>query len=50
MNRPRLYKENGTWICELKGLKETGSTPVEAFLNLILKKASSNLHEDEIHL
>lgn len=50
MIRPKLYKENGVWICERKTIKATGATPVEAFLNFFLKKASSHLHEGEVEL
>ena len=49
MVRPKLYKQNGLWICERKGIKATGATPIEAFLNYFLNRASSNLHEDEVN-
>lgn len=48
MVRPKLYKQNGTWICERGMIKATGATPAEAFLNFFLKKASSHLHESEL--
>lgn len=47
MDRPRLYKENNVWYCIFRDFKAQGDTPIEAFLNLILHKASSNLHPDE---
>ena len=46
MERPKLYKQNGIWICERKGIQSTGATPVEAFLNFILHKAETRLNKD----
>ena len=48
MVRPKLYKKDGVWSCEYKDIKSTGATPVEAFLNFFLHKASTHLHEDEV--
>ena len=47
MVRPKLYKQNNIWYCERKNIKAQGATPIEAFLNYFLQRASGNLHEDE---
>jgi hypothetical protein len=47
MTRPKLYKSNNIWYCEHKNIKAEGQTPIEAFVNYFLQRASANLHEDE---
>lgn len=46
--RPKIYKQNGKWICEHKHIQASGSTVVEAFFNYLLKRATAHLPEDEL--
>lgn len=48
--KPKIYKENGVYICEHKQIRVSGTSVVEAFLNFILAKASSHLHSEETKL
>jgi hypothetical protein len=50
VTKPRIYKENGLYVCEYKKIKATGSSVAEAFLNFILAKATSHLHSEETKL
>lgn len=50
MNRPKIYKKDGWFYCELKGIQAKGKTVREAFFNFVILKATSNLHEGEVEL